>query len=101
MAHESAPQQGSSTGVVLSERRLSASILPDLASSVTRPAYDIARARIGIVHLGLGAFHRAHEAVMTDTVLATDPRWGICGVSLKSKRVCDALAPQDGLYSVL
>ena len=38
---------------------------------------------------------------MTDAMLASDPRWGICGVSLKSPRVCDALEPQDGLYSVL
>jgi fructuronate reductase len=34
-------------------------------------------------------------------VLASDPRWGICGVSLKIAARCDALAPQDGLYSVL
>jgi fructuronate reductase len=85
----------------MSERRLSASMLPELPSSVTKPAYDIAGTRIGIVHLGLGAFHRAHQAVMTDALLASDSRWGICGVSLKSKRVSDALAPQDGLYSVL
>ena len=91
----------SAEGRPVSERRLSASTLPDLPSSVTKPAYDIATARIGIVHLGLGAFHRAHQAVMTDAVLASDLRWGICGVSLKSKRVCDALVPQDGLYSVL
>ena len=38
---------------------------------------------------------------MTDAILARDPRWGICGVSLKTPRAIEALAPQDGLYSVL
>jgi fructuronate reductase len=85
----------------MNERRLSRSVLPDLPPHVAKPAYDIGEVGIGIVHLGLGAFHRAHQAVMTDALLRGDARWGICGVSLKSKRVCDALAPQDGLYSVL
>ena len=68
---------------------------------MAKPDYEIRQVGIGIVHLGLGAFHRAHQAVMTDALLARDPRWGICGVSLKSPRICTALKPQDGLYSVL
>jgi fructuronate reductase len=80
---------------------LSASALAALPMWVARPAYDVAGVATGIVHLGLGAFHRAHEAVYTDTVLRSDPRWGICGVSLKTRRVTDALARQDGLYAVL
>ena len=83
------------------ERRLSASTLRDLPPQVAKPRYDIGKVGIGIVHLGLGAFHRAHQAVLTDALLASDPRWGICGVSLKSPRICQALKPQDGLYSVL
>jgi fructuronate reductase len=63
---------------------------------VAKPGYDIGKVAIGIVHLGLGAFHRAHQAVLTDSLLASDPRWGICGVSLKSPRICTALKPQDG-----
>ena len=66
-----------------------------------RPAYDPRDIRIGIIHLGLGNFHRAHQAVYTDDVLARDPRWGICGVSLKSRGVVDALRAQDHLYSVV
>ena len=59
---------------------LSLRTLADLPPAVVRPAFDPARVTVGIVHLGLGAFHRAHQAVYTDDVLARDPRWGICGV---------------------
>jgi len=56
----------------------------------------------GIVHLGLGAFARAHLAAYTqDAVLATgDLRWGIAGVTLRSDDVVDRLAPQDCLYTL-
>lgn len=62
------------------------------------PRYDRAKLKTGIVHLGLGAFHRAHQAVYTDGVLARDPRWGIVGASLRAADTRDALQPQDGLY---
>ncbi len=59
--------------------------------------------RIGIVHLGIGNFHRAHEAVYTEeAMLAAGGDWAICGVTLQgdvTKR--DALMAQDGLYSVV
>ena len=71
--------------------------LADLA----RLKYDRRAVQTGIVHLGLGNFHRAHQAVYTDDVLARDPRWGICGVSLKSRGVADALRAQGHLYSVV
>ncbi|MCV2394431.1 mannitol dehydrogenase family protein [Actinotalea sp. M2MS4P-6] len=60
-------------------------------------------ASTGIVHLGLGAFHRAHQAVLTEDAAAEtgDDRWGIHGVTQRSARVVDQLAPQDGLYGVL
>jgi fructuronate reductase len=80
---------------------LSLRALADLPHTVARPAYDPARVTVGIVHLGLGAFHRAHQAVYTDDVLAADLRWGICGVSLKTPRAVAPLAAQDGLYAVL
>lgn len=70
-------------------------------SHITLPDYDRTSLRAGIVHLGLGAFHRAHQAVYTDTILkAGDRRWGIIGVSLRSTDTRDALAPQDNLYTV-
>jgi fructuronate reductase len=82
-------------------KRLALSTLPELAANVSRPSYDLAALKIGIVHLGLGAFHRAHQAVYTDDAIAlSGGDWGICGVSLKSPTAHDQLAAQDNLYSV-
>jgi len=63
-----------------------------------RPRLDPRGLRIGIVHLGVGAFHRAHQAVFTEDA---GDGWGICGVSQRSRTVIEQLAPQDGLYTVL
>jgi fructuronate reductase len=52
------------------------------------------------VHLGVGNFHRAHQAVYVDDCLAADGSWGIRGVSLRRPDMRDALAPQDGLYTL-
>ncbi|HZX06313.1 mannitol dehydrogenase family protein [Kribbella sp.] len=67
------------------------------------PAIDPKALSVGIVHLGIGAFHRAHQAVVTEraAVATGETRWGITGVSQRSTTVRDQLAPQDGLYSVL
>jgi fructuronate reductase len=80
---------------------LSLASLASLPAQVARPAYDPRDVRVGIVHLGLGAFHRAHQAVFTDDVLARDRQWGIAGVSMKTPRATGPLARQDGLYTVL
>jgi fructuronate reductase len=81
--------------------RLSSSTLSRLPGTVRRPAYDRAALRAGIVHLGIGAFHRAHQAVYTDDALAAgDLGWGIVGASLRSPDTADALNPQDGLYAM-
>ena len=81
--------------------RLSLATLARVPAAVARPAYDPAKLPVGILHLGLGAFHRAHQAVYTDDVLAAHPRWGICGVSLKTPRAIEPLAAQDGFYTLL
>jgi fructuronate reductase len=82
--------------------RLGEQALAGLPSEVARPAYDRRRVSCGIVHLGLGAFHRAHQAVYTDDRLeAGESAWGIVGMSLRSPDVRHALAPQDTLYTVL
>ena len=81
--------------------RLSLASLPRVPPGM-RPGYDPPAVGVGIVHLGLGAFARAHPAVYTDDVLAAHGGdWGLCGVSQRSSTVCDQLTPQDGLYSVV
>lgn len=80
--------------------RLSNAALGSIDPRITRPAYDRGTILPGVVHLGPGAFHRAHQAAAFDTVLGHDPRWGITGVSLHSTAVADALTPQDGLYTL-
>ncbi len=67
---------------------------------VSTPSYDRAALPVRIVHIGPGAFHRAHQADVFDRLNEFDPHWGICGVSLRSAGVHDALAPQDGLYTL-
>ncbi|MBU6483358.1 MAG: mannitol dehydrogenase family protein [Betaproteobacteria bacterium] len=80
--------------------RLSFATLAAAAAGVVRPGYAPERLQVGIVHLGIGAFHRAHQALYTDDALArAGGAWGICGVSLRSADVRDRLAPQDCLYT--
>lgn len=82
--------------------RLTQAFLSHLPEAVARPAYDRSSITAGIVHLGLGAFCRAHLVVYTDDLLATGARdWGIIGVSLMSPAIRDALKPQDCLYTQL
>jgi fructuronate reductase len=72
-----------------------------LPAEVHRPGHDRSTVRPGIVHLGLGAFHRAHQALYTEAALAAgDLRWGIVGVHLRGRRLADALRAQDHLYTV-
>jgi fructuronate reductase len=80
---------------------LNLAVLAGLPASVARPDYDPTSVRIGHIHLGVGAFHRAHQAVYTDDLLRADPRWGICGVNLPAPLSIDALKAQDELYTVL
>ncbi len=80
-------------------QRLSRATLARLDSHTLGPLQDFA---VGIVHLGVGNFQRAHQAVYTErAMIASGGDWGICGVSLRSPAVRDALAPQDGVYSVI
>ncbi|MGN6692002.1 MAG: mannitol dehydrogenase family protein [Sphingopyxis sp.] len=72
-----------------------------LPASIRTPQYDRAAQAAGIVHIGIGAFHRAHQAVYTDDAMgAGDRDWGIIGVSLRSGDVAAQLNPQGGLYTV-
>ena len=81
--------------------RLDAAALAAVPASVRRPAFDRANLKAGIVHLGIGAFHRAHQAVFTeDAIIKSGGNWGIIGASLQRPDVPDALAAQDCLYTV-
>lgn len=82
--------------------RLSEEALPGVSSSrVSLPARR--PSGIGIVHLGAGAFFRAHQAVFTERAFARGGAdgWGILAVTGQRPDVADALRPQDGLYGVL
>ncbi len=82
--------------------RLSRRTLADAASGVVLPPAAALEAEVGIVHLGLGAFHRAHQAILTQRALAhAAGPWAISGASLRGAAVRDALRPQDCLYSVI
>eukprot|EP01035_Chromulina_nebulosa_P033333 gene33333-44618_t len=81
--------------------RLSMRTVGSLGPDIQVPAYDRSEVRPGIVHLGAGAFHRAHQAVFIDDCLARGFHdWGIVAVSLRHPEARDRLLPQDCLYSV-
>jgi mannitol 2-dehydrogenase len=86
--------------IKLNEKNLS--LLPN---EVITPAYDRSKVKAGIVHIGVGGFHRAHEAFYTDQVLQSHNgrKWGICGVSLleSDRKIFDTLVNQDGLYTLM
>ncbi len=83
-------------------RRLSAVTRHALPPRVAGPGYDRDALTPGIVHLGLGAFVRAHLALYTEDVLTPNGGpWGIVGVSLRRPDQRDLLQPQDGLYTTL
>ncbi|MEY4160601.1 MAG: hypothetical protein RLZZ136_1222 [Pseudomonadota bacterium] len=81
--------------------RLSAHTCERLGADVIRAGYDRDQQAVGIVHFGIGAFHRAHQAWYTDLAMqAGDRGWMITGVSLRSASVADQMNPQNGLYTL-
>ena len=85
----------------MSPPRLSEATLHSVRSGTILPTYDRGSTRIGMVHIGPGAFHRAHQAYYVDTLLHSDKRWAISALSLKSTGLRDALAAQQGLYTLV
>ena len=83
------------------ELKLTRATLPLVSKSVHIPAYAPTSAQPGVVHLGLGAFHRAHQAMVFDQLLREgDMRWGIHGVGMTQAGLVNKLRAQDGLYAV-
>ena len=78
--------------------------LSHLGTDIARPAYSPADTRQGIAHIGVGGFHRAHQAFYTDALMNKGQglEWSICGVGLRpeDRNVRDALASQDYLYTL-
>ncbi|HEY2660541.1 MAG TPA: mannitol dehydrogenase family protein [Caulobacteraceae bacterium] len=88
--------------MIANRPRLSSASLDTLPQDVERPGYDRGAVAPGVVHLGIGAFHRAHQAaVFDDLIRRGDRRWGVRSASLRSSAVFDQLSPQDGLYSLV
>jgi len=77
-----------------------------LPASIVAPAYDPGKVTPGIVHIGLGGFHRAHFARYTHDLMQADPAalgWGIIGAGLRASdgALLQALNRQDGLYTLV
>jgi len=82
--------------------RLSPALLDRLQPDVRKPAYDRAALRPGIAHIGVGAFHRCHQAEYTDDLLEQHfDRWGLIGINIRPPSLADTLGRQAGLYTRL
>ena len=72
---------------------------------IAKPTYNRDEIGIGIVHFGVGGFHRAHQAMYIDRLLEQGKatQWGICGVGVMpaDRKMADVLDAQDGLYTLL
>jgi mannitol 2-dehydrogenase len=95
-----APSSPAPTPTHLDARGLDA-----LPPEVGRPAYDRSKVTAGIVHVGVGGFHRAHQAMYVDRLMEQGEAldWGICGVGVlpHDRRIIGTLAAQDGLYTLV
>ena len=88
------------TPVALSDKALG-----ELDEKVRKPAYDRSKLTTGIVHFGVGGFHRAHQAMYLDTLMNAGEAldWALCGVGVlpHDRRIVDTLTGQDGLYTLV
>jgi mannitol 2-dehydrogenase len=93
----SAPTRATARAVPLSDRTLA-----DLPAEVSTPTYDRTALSPGIVHIGVGGFHRAHQAVYLDELARRgETAWGVLGVGLHSRAIGEVLADQDRLWTVV
>jgi fructuronate reductase len=82
--------------------RLGPALLGRLPKAVRRPAYDRARLAVGMAHVGVGAFHRCHQAEFTDDLLERSfDRWGVVGINIRPPALSGTLEEQGGLYTRL
>lgn len=82
--------------------QLEPELLARLPRAVRRPAYDRSALAVGMAHLGVGAFHRCHQAEYTDDLLEHRfDRWGVVGINIRNPQLAPTLGSQDGLYTRL
>lgn len=79
--------------------------LTQLSKQISVPSYDRNELKTGIVHIGVGGFHRSHQAYYTELLLEKNAslEWGICGVGLREgdRKIYEVLQKQDGLYTLI
>lgn len=79
--------------------------LSSIARLLPCPSYDRASVKTGIVHIGVGGFHRSHQAYYIHQLLGKQQAlpWGICGIGLREadRKIHDVLTRQDGLYTLI
>jgi fructuronate reductase/mannitol 2-dehydrogenase len=93
----SAPTRAAAPAVPLCDRTLT-----HLPQDISTPTYDRSALRPGIVHIGVGGFHRAHQAVYLDELARRgETGWGVLGVGLHSRAIGEVLAGQDRLWTVV
>jgi mannitol 2-dehydrogenase len=84
---------------------LAARSLRSLNAQVATPSYDRSRVRTGVVHLGVGGFHRSHQAMYLDRLMSRGEAldWGICGVGVlpADRRMAEVMAAQDCLFTLV
>lgn len=89
----------------MSNKQLNQSNLANLPSHIDIPSYERSQLKAGIVHIGVGGFHRAHQAMYINELLKTpgSEKWAICGVGLleNNRSLRDILVKQDFLYSLV
>jgi mannitol 2-dehydrogenase len=89
----------------MTNHKLNNGSLKELTAGVSIPSYNRENVKAGIVHVGVGGFHRAHEAMYLDQLLHDESNsdWGICGVALLSfdQKIYNTLKDQDGLYTLV
>lgn len=84
--------------------KLNTQNLPEILGHIQIPSYNRSKVKAGIVHVGVGGFHRAHEAFYTNELLQKgETDWGICGVALLDfdQKIYNVLKDQDGLYTLI
>ena len=85
--------------------KLSNASLAKIPAEVAVPAYDRSKVTAGIVHFGVGGFHRAHQAMYLDRLMNQGQalEWGICGMGImpSDARMRDTLRDSDGMYTLV